>query len=311
MKSRAVQILVLVILLFSLTGHAFVGTFYAPDNRDGIVITLKEVDGLYSGTLRVEGDVYQVECFDQGGFLEGQVLGKPIRVSATRNGPFMELSLVNVTWGALPDPTTARTYVLEMQGETSSAAANYVQSGPGGTQAVVFNGMLLERKQLEDFFKQYRHYPLPGNYWYDSVSGLYGAVGFDAFGYLQPGHQFGFMLAGSSKGDSRYFINGRNLTRSEALVWRRLLGRDLRPGNYLFDGLGNLELEGRRDFRFNLFEHADVSSLEMPADVGDFYWTNRFSRGRRDSQRRGDFYSVPGYGPDGYGFLGELQPREE
>lgn len=74
MKSRAIQMSVLVILLFSLTGHAFLGTLYAPDNRDGIVITLKEVDGLYSGTLRVEGEVYQVECFDQGGFLEGQVL---------------------------------------------------------------------------------------------------------------------------------------------------------------------------------------------------------------------------------------------
>ena len=171
--------------------------------------------------------------------------------------------------------------------------------------------MLLERKQLEDFFKQYPHYPLPGNYWYDSVSGLYGAVGFDAFGYLRPGHQFGPMLAGSSKGDSRFFIYGRNLSRNEALVWRRLLGRDLRPGNYLFDGLGNLEMEGLRDFHYNLFEHADVSSLEMPSEMGDFYWTNRFSRGRGGNQRRGDFYSVPGYGPDGYGFLGELQPGEE
>ena len=119
------------------------------------------------------------------------------------------------------------------------------------------------------------------------------------------------MLAGSSKGDSRYFINGRNLTRNEALVWRRLLRRDLRPGNYLFDGLGNLELEGHRDFHFNLFEHADVSSLEMPADLGDFYWTNRFGRGRKNDRSRGDYYSVPGYGPEGYGFLGDLNPREE
>ncbi|MDG2167623.1 MAG: hypothetical protein P8L44_06820 [Opitutales bacterium] len=55
MNSRAIPIAVLAILFFSLTTQAFVGTFYAPDNRDGTVITLKEVDGLFSGTLRVEG----------------------------------------------------------------------------------------------------------------------------------------------------------------------------------------------------------------------------------------------------------------
>ena len=310
MKVQAILVTLLIISFSSLAGNAFVGTYYAPDNREGTVITLKEVDGLFSGTLRVEGEVYQVECFDRGGFLEGQVLGKPIRVSISGNGPYMELTLADIKWGALPDPTTARTYVLELQGETSSAAANYVQSGPGGTQAVVFNGMLLERKQLEDFFSQYNHYPLPGNYWYDPVSGLYGAVGYDAFGYLQSGHNYGPMLAGSSRGDSRYFINGRCLSRQEALVWRQLLGRDLSPGNYLFDGSGNLGLEGHHDFHFNLFERADVTSLGIPAGMGEFYWTNRFSRGRGNKQGSRNYYGIPGYGPKGYGFLGDLKPRE-
>ena len=311
MKTAVKPWMLFVLSLIYVESHAFVGTFYAPDNRDGIVITLKEENRVFSGTLRVEGEVYQVECFDRGGFLEGQVLGKPIRVSMSRNGPYMELSLVDVKWGALPDPATARTYVLELQGEQSSAAANYVQSGPGGTEAVVFNGMLLDRKQLEDFFNRYDRYPLPGNYWYDPVSGLYGAVGYDAFGYLRPGHEFGPMLASSSRGDSRFFINGRCLSRQEALVWRRLLGRDLRPGNYVFDELGNLGLEGRRDFRFNLYDQVDVTSYGVPPGMGEWYWTNRFGRGRDQDRRRGGYYSVPGYGPKGYGFLGDLKPREE
>lgn len=294
----------------SLVGQPYIGTYYSPDHRDGTVITLKEENGLFSGTLRVEGEVYQVECRDKGGFLEGQVLGKPIHVSIVQNGPYIELGLAELKWGIAPDPATARTYVLELQGEASSAAANYVQSGPGGNQAVVFNGVLLERKQLEEFYNQYHYHPLPGNYWYDPISGLYGAIGYDAFGYLRPGHDYGPMLANSSRGDSRYFINGRCLTRREALVWRQLLGRDLRPGNYHFDDRGMLGWEGGRDFNFNLFDQVDVTALGIPPGMGEWYWTNRFKRGRKGDQGRRGYYSVPGYGPKNYGFYGDLEPRK-
>ena len=303
------------LFFFCLTGllsaQPYIGTFYSPEHRDGIVITLKEENGMYSGTLRVEGEVYQVESWDKGGYLEGQVLGKPIRVTIAQNGPFMELSLVDLKWGALPDPNKGRTYVLEIQGENSSAAANYVQSGPGGTQEVIFNGMILDRKQLEEFHNQYHYFPLPGDYWYDPISGLYGAVGYDAFGYLKPGHEYGAMVASCSKGDSRFFINGRCLTRREALIWRQLLGRDLRPGRYHFNGDGILGWEGGRDFNFDLFDRPELSSYGVPSGMGQWYWINRFKQGRERDGKQDGYYSIPGYGPKEYGFLGDLEPREE
>ena len=89
------------------------------------------------------------------------------------------------------------------------------------------------------------------------------------------------------------------------------MGLDLRPGNYVFDELGNLGLEGRGDFRFNLYDQVDVTSYGVPPGMGEWYWTNRFARRRGQDRKRGGYYSVPGYGPKGYGFLRDLKPREE
>ncbi|MCB1123304.1 MAG: hypothetical protein KJT03_17245 [Verrucomicrobiae bacterium] len=278
----------------------FVGTWYAPDHKDGMLITLKEENGLFSGTFRGEGEVYQVQCHLKDGELDGQVLGKPLAVKIKQNGPYIELTFAKAKWGAIIDQSTARTYVLTLQGETSSAAANYVQSGPGGVEAVIFNGQVLDRKQLEEFNKRYHRYPRPGNYWYDPVSGLYGVVGYDAFGYLYPGHKFGPLQANASRGDSGYFINGRCLSKRELLIWTKLMGREVRPGNYRFDAKGDFGMEGVRNPMFNLFNLG--SSYGTPEDMQANFWASQFSRGRRGANERDGYISVPGYGSELYGF---------
>ncbi|MCZ6674976.1 MAG: hypothetical protein O7C75_18755 [Verrucomicrobia bacterium] len=283
-----------------LSGQAFVGSFYAPDHEDGMLLTLKEENGLFSGTLRAEGEIYQVECKLEDGRLVGQVLGKPIQVMVHQDGPLLNLTLVDLKWGALPDDSTARSYIMQMQGESSSAAANYVQSGEGGEEIVVFNGQVLSRKQLEDFNRRYNRYPRPGNYWYDPRSGLYGAVGFDAYGYMHPGHDYGPLQSNVSRGSSRYFINNRRLSKKEALIWRQLMGRELAPGNYWFDSTGNFGKDGKSDHMFNLFNLGNI--YQDPSGLEENFWAAQFGRGRRGIRNRGGFISVPGFGSERYGF---------
>jgi hypothetical protein len=284
------------------SGQPFIGTFYAPDSRDGMLISLKEENGVYSGTFRGEGEVYQVECKMEGDSLVGHVLGKPIQVTISQSGRHLELGLVEMKWGALVDESTARTYVLTLQGDTSSAAANYVQSAEGGEETVIFNGQILGREQLEAFFKQYDRYPRPGNYWYDPISGLHGVMGHDAFGYLRKGHNFGPLIASASRGDSRFYVNGRCLSKRVALLWQQLMGRELRPGNYVFDDRGYFGIEGRRGEQWNLFDLAEKNAFGLPSSAETSYWTARFGRGQRGDRNRDGYYSVPGYGPSEYGF---------
>lgn len=283
-------------------GQPFIGSFYAPDGGDGMVITLKEENGLYSGTLRGEGEVYQVQCQLEDGVLNGQVLGKPIAVNMVQKGFRLELTLADVKWGALVDDSTARTYILTMQGEKTSAAANYVQSGEGGEEVVVFNGQVLSRRQLEDFNKRYHRYPRPGNYWYDPMSGLYGVVGFDAFGYMYPGHSFGPLPEHVSRGNSGFYVNGRCLSKKEVKIWNRLMGKTLKPGRYWFDDSGNFGREGKRDYMYNLYTLG--KQYDTPAGQEDHFWATQFARHRKGGKERDGFVSVPGFGPEGYGFEG-------
>ncbi|MDA0347773.1 MAG: hypothetical protein O3C43_06895 [Verrucomicrobia bacterium] len=278
-----------------------------PDNEDGMLITLSEDQGVYSGTFRGEGEVHQVACKLEDGLLVGTILGKPLHITMFQDGPYLELTLVGMTWGALIDQSTARTYVLTLQGETSSAAANYVQSTLAGEQTVIFNGQILSRRQLEDFFKQYQRYPRPGSYWYDPNSGLYGAIGYDAFGYMRKGHDYGPLQSNVSRGDSRLYVNGRCLSKREARVWGQLMGQELGPGNYIFDERGSFSIEGNRGSQWNLFDLAEKNTSGFHEDLESKHWTSRFGRGRRGERDWDEFISVPGFGPADYGFV---EPEE-
>ena len=300
MKSLLVALFLFFIGSLFVSAQPFVGTYYAPGPDGGILISLKEERGLFSGTLRMGKDTYQVQCREEEGFLVGQILGKPIQVSVGQKGDRIDLTLVDLKWGALPDESTARSYVLTLQGETSSAAANYVQVTEGGVETVVFNGQVLGRRELDEFYKKYKRYPRPGNYRYDPMSGLYGAVGYDAFGYMHPGHKFGSLQASVSRGTSDYFINGRCLSRKELLIWNKLLGQKIRPGRYRFDSDGNFGVVGRRDHMFNLFKLG--RAYETPEEMRDNFWAAQFGRGRKGANNRDELISVPGFGPEGYGF---------
>ena len=92
-----------------------------------------------------------------------------------------------------------------------------------------------------------RIYPVsiqPGRYWYDAVSGAYGVDGGPVAGQMSPGLRLGGPLsADASRGTSRVFINGRQLTGGEKSYIEQACRTVVAPGRYWVNahGLGGFE----------------------------------------------------------------------
>jgi hypothetical protein len=92
-----------------------------------------------------------------------------------------------------------------------------------------------------------RVYPVPiqpGRYWYDPISGAYGVEGGPIAGQMSPGLRLGGPLrADASRGTSRVFINGRQLTLGEKAYLEQICRTPVIPGRYWVNarGLGGYE----------------------------------------------------------------------
>jgi hypothetical protein len=123
------------------------------------------------------------------------------------------------------------------------SAAARAGTGECPTQVVV-NGRCAERATLEQIQQRYRFQVQPGRYWYDRASGLAGLDGQAPIGFFAPNMPFDAPLAAdASRGRTRVFINGREITDSE-VAFLRTLGPVI-PGRYWLDAAGNVGFEGR------------------------------------------------------------------
>jgi hypothetical protein len=175
-------------------------------------------------------------------------------------------------------------------------------SGADAAEKVTINGVTLSDSQIAEFQETYGVKPQPGNYWYDQKSGLYGAVGFPAYGFMLAGHDFGKLDKNASNGNTGVFVNGRQLPQSEWVVWSQLLGYMIQPGKYWLDHNGNAGYEGNPIPTENLYMAAQRNLYRGSGGGGDNFWTSRFSAGNYDSGNQRGYVSVPGHGPIGYGF---------
>ncbi len=170
------------------------------------------------------------------------------------------------------------------------------------SENVKINGITLSESQIGNLEQMYGVRPLPGNYWYDSRSGLYGVVGYPAFSFMFAGHQFGTLDANVSNGDTNVFVNGRELPQSEWTVWSQMIGYGIQPGSYWMDHNGNAGYVGNPMPTVNLFMAARQNPYGGQGGGGDNFWSSRFSAGNYDSGNQRGYVSVPGHGPVGYGF---------
>lgn len=182
-------------------------------------------------------------------------------------------------------------------------------------ELVEINGQFLSDVQLTSFHLTYGAYPLPGRYWYDPVSGLWGVEGLAPAGFLYAGHDYGHPREDASNGQEPLWFNGRRLTTEEVQYISLLIGAPAQPGRYWFDGQGYVGIEGAPYALGNLHVAArsgGASSTSSTSSAGvasggsggggDNFWSSMLGAGNSNADNTQGYVSVPGYGPVGYGF---------
>jgi hypothetical protein len=103
--------------------------------------------------------------------------------------------------------------------------------------AVIVNGAPLEARHAAALERAYRTRLVPGRYWYDAASGLWGLEGGPSVGLIAPGLPFGRMdpraSVGRFAGITGVFINGREIHPDELQYLRALYGQVVRARYWL------------------------------------------------------------------------------
>ena len=251
--------------------------------------------GIITGTLSSEGIEYSLKGKQQANKVMGKLEGLDEHINFVAKIIDNQLHFTLYEPGVDPDEY-GETWVFDKSGGTTA-------NRQGDETKVVINGNVLTDEQISELEKIYSVKPLPGNYWYDSNSGLYGVVGYPAYGFMLAGHDFGEMDSDASNGDVGVFVNGRELPQLEWAVWSQLLGYIIQPGRYWLDENGNAGYEGNPVPTENLYLAAQRNYYNgSGGSGGNNIWSTRFSAGNYDSNNQRGYVSVPGYGPVGYGF---------
>ena len=126
-------------------------------------------------------------------------------------------------------------------------AALVAASAIAQTGSVFINGAALDADKRRALEQAYGVPIQPGRYWYDAMSGVWGREGGPALGQVHPNLQLGPRLrADASNGNTRVFVNGRELHTMDVLALRRCT--PVIPGRYwvLANGIGGYEGVRRR-----------------------------------------------------------------
>lgn len=125
---------------------------------------------------------------------------------------------------------------------TSNPAAG--QRGPDGAGSGVWiNRVELEPEIVLALEMEFGVQVIPGDYWYDPLSGLFGQMGGPGLGFTIPGLPLGGeLMADASGGGTNVFVNGRSLHPLDVAAIATVLG-PVYPGRYWlrYDGYYGFE----------------------------------------------------------------------
>lgn len=109
---------------------------------------------------------------------------------------------------------------------------------------IVINGRPLSPAEIAAIERLVGGRLVPGRYWYDRMAGLWGYEGGPPAGFAIAGLSVGGTLqADASRGNTRVFINGRELHQLE-VMYLMTLGPVL-PGRYVLNAAGYVSVEGQ------------------------------------------------------------------
>ena len=281
----------------------FSGNYTYRDGELNAKLTLsKKGHGGYGGNLEAGGITLNVTGTVKNGVLSGTVGDEleGLAFEARLNSNQLSFVMVELSDNGSPIPETAQMYVFRKGSSSESSSQRTGQKSEG---KVIINNVVLTSGQVAELTNTYGTKPLPGNYWYDARSGLYGVVGYPAFGFMLPGHRFGTLKRDASHGNTNAFVNGRELPLAEYTVWSQMVGSWIQPGMYWLDSQGNAGYEGNPAPVINLYVLAQQNSYRgQGGSGGDNFWSSRFGAGNSNADNTQGYVSVPGYGPVGYGF---------
>ena len=133
--------------------------------------------------------------------------------------------------------------------------------------AVLINGKALDQNEIFQLQQTVGAQIIPGNYWYDQMSGLWGYIGGPYSGQILPGLNLGGPLApDASGGGTNVFINGREIHPAELLQLQRSYGV-VNPGRYWLNAQGIGGYEGG-PAQFNLMPQGAASQNGAGGEPG-------------------------------------------
>ena len=299
--SRFMAFAITVMLWNNIVAQDFSGRYLMQTGGSELTLIVENKGGEnYGGSLSGNGNSYLLQGIIQNGLLQGTIGDDLYSVTflAELNNGVLTLVMAETDKANQPVLSTAQTLIFNRESIKDVTAKQYNTAG----KEVIVNDIILSKEQIEELARIYGIRPQPGHYWYDTKSGLYGVVGYSAYGFMYPGHQFGSLKRDVSNGSTGVEVNGRELHHSEWTVWSYILGYWIQPGYYWLDDQGNAGYEGNPLPVVNLYLAAQQNAYQGKGGSGDNFWSSRFSAGNYNSGNQQGYVSVPGHGPVGYGF---------
>jgi hypothetical protein len=218
--------------------------------------------------------------------------GTKLLVELLRAGQPMQITL---TRG--PSPIgTRQDQRGQLVGGVNAPSPGATPAGAGLSQqttGVFINGRQLTPQQMQEIRATYGFAAPPGRYWYDARSGLFGLMGWEAAGFMHPGHDFGPLPANASKGNTGVFINGREINMAEAAYCQKLFGA-VYQGRYWLDGrTGNLGVEGNPMPVVNAFVALQQAQR---SNQGGYNWHSNITGASGGSAGGCSYVTIPGSG---------------
>lgn len=133
---------------------------------------------------------------------------------------------------------------------SGGAAGQAINQSASESRTVIINRVRLTNEQITALEQRFQIRLQEGSFWYDKMTGAWGLEGGPGLGLGVAGLNLGGPLrADSSKGNTKVFINGRELHWFDVAVLQQL--GPVYRGRYWVDAYGNCGIEGG-PFLFNL-----------------------------------------------------------